>query len=131
MVFWAHSDRSGLTIGAPGAKWQLLAEHLTNASVLSRQLAELALPGNKHFHDMAACGGLLHDFGKYSDAFQDMIESGKGRCQHSVHGAALAYFCAKDRAAAPKAIHVALGIRAQHARLADSKGGAYSLADRI
>ncbi len=131
MVFWAHSDRSGLPIGAPGAKWQLLAEHLTNASVLSRQLAELALPGNKHFHDMAACGGLLHDFGKYSDAFQDMIVSGKGRCQHSVHGAALAYFGAKEGAAAPKAIHVALAIAGHHAGLPDIKGGASSLEERI
>lgn len=131
MAFWAHSDRTGLPPTHPGATWQLLAEHLANVGVLSRQLAELALPGDKHFHDMAACCGLLHDFGKYSDAFQDMIVSGKGRCQHSVHGAALAYFGAKEGAAAPKATHVALAIAGHHAGLPDIKGGESSLEERI
>ena len=131
MTFWAHSDRSGLPVGAPGAKWQPLAEHLITVSVLARQLAELALPGDKHFHDMAACCGLLHDFGKYSDAFQDMIVSGKGRCQHSVHGAVLAYFGAKEGAENPKATHVALAIAGHHAGLPDIKGGTSSLEERI
>ena len=90
MTYWAHSDPTGLAYNAPGAKWQLLSEHLMNVGNLARRLARLALPTNPHFHDMAACCGLLHDFGKYSDEFQKMIRTGKGRCQHAVHGAVLA-----------------------------------------
>lgn len=131
MTFWAHSDRSGLPPGAPGAKWQPLAEHLANVCDLSRQLAKSARPGDTHFHEMAACSGLLHDFGKYTGCFQKMIASGRGRCQHSAHGAALAYFGSGNGAVAPKDLHVALAIAGHHAGLPDIKGGGSSLEERV
>ncbi len=78
--FWAHSDRSGLAEDAPGSKWQPLAEHLENVGKLSRQLAALAAPEFRHFHDLAEWAGVLHDYGKYTPCFQEMIRRGKGKC---------------------------------------------------
>src|SRR5215472_487989 len=130
MTFWAHSDPSGLPPGNPSAKWQPLSQHLENVARLARRLAELAAPSNKCFHNMAQCCGLLHDFGKYNDAFQTMIITGKGRCQHSVHGAAIAYFGAGD-GFSPKALHVSLAVAGHHAGLPDIKGGESSLDSRI
>ncbi len=76
MTFWAHSDPSGLPPCDRNAKWQPLAEHLTNVSALARKLAGLARPHDEQFQELAACCGLLHDFGKYSDCFQKMILTG-------------------------------------------------------
>ena len=121
MKFWAHSDPSGLPPEAPGAKWQLLSDHLENAGAKARQLAELAAPADKTFHDLAARCGLLHDFGKYSDAFQQMILTGKGRCQHSVHGAAVALFGSGD-APQPRATHVSLAVAGHHAGIPNPQG---------
>ncbi|MGH9569506.1 MAG: CRISPR-associated endonuclease Cas3'', partial [Candidatus Angelobacter sp.] len=131
MKFWAHSDPSGLPPEHPNAKWQSLSQHLENVGSLARRLAEFAAPDNKHFQEMAACCGLLHDFGKYSDPFQTMITTGKGRCQHSVHGAAIAYFGTSDEIPAPKAAHIALAIAGHHAGIPDMQGGGSSLQERI
>ena len=130
MTFWAHSDPSGLPPEAPGAKWQLLSKHLENVAANARRLAELAAPSDKNFHDLAACCGLLHDFGKYSDAFQQMILTGKGRCQHSVHGAALAMF-GDGSTPTPKAAHASLAIAGHHAGVPDPQGGETSLEARV
>lgn len=130
MTFWAHSDPSGLPPDHPAARWQTLAEHLEAVGILAYQLAELAAPAEKQFHELARCCGLLHDFGKYGDPFQTMITTGKGRCQHSVHGAAIAYFGGADMPA-PKAFHVSLAIAGHHAGLPNIKGGESSLEARI
>ncbi len=117
--FWAHSDRSGLPPDAPGSYWQPLAEHLQNVARLSRLLAEYAAPQYKHFHDLAEWCGLLHDYGKYSDCFQQMIRTGKGKCPHAIHGAAMAFQL--------RAPHVASAIAGHHAGMPDRD----ELADRI
>lgn len=130
MKFWAHSDPSGLPPEAPGAKWQLLSDHLENVGAKARQLAELAAPCDQKFHDLAACCGLLHDFGKYSDDFQQMIRTGKGRCQHSVHGAAIALL-GTGQSPPPMARHVSLAIAGHHAGLPDIQGGGTSLEARV
>jgi CRISPR-associated endonuclease/helicase Cas3 len=130
MTFWAHSDPSGLPPEHPDARWQTLAEHLAAVGTLAYQLAELATPTDHAFHKLARCCGLLHDFGKYNDPFQTMITTGKGRCQHSVHGAAIAYF-GGAKMPAPKATHVSLAIAGHHAGLPDIKGGESSLEVRI
>ena len=121
MKFWAHSDPTGLPPGAHGAKWQPLSEHLENVGNLARQLAMLAAPDDEKFHRLAESCGLLHDFGKYSDGFQKMITAKKGRCQHAVHGASIAYFGA-DGLPAAKALHVALAVAGHHAGISDLKG---------
>jgi CRISPR-associated endonuclease/helicase Cas3 len=130
MKFWAHSDPSGLPPQNPNAHWQPLSQHLENVSSLARQLALLAAPGNADLHRLAEICGLLHDFGKYSDAFQQMITTGMGRCQHSVHGACIALFGA-GQAPAPMATHVSLAIAGHHAGLPDIKGGESSLEARV
>jgi CRISPR-associated endonuclease/helicase Cas3 len=131
MKYWAHSDRFGLPPDHPGSKWQPLAEHLANVSVLSRQLAEYALPSDKQFQDLASCCGLLHDLGKYSDCFQKMILTGQGRCQHAVHGASVAYFNIFNEDTGPRPTHLALAIAGHHSGLPDMVGGGSSLQSRI
>jgi CRISPR-associated endonuclease/helicase Cas3 len=130
MTFWAHSDPSGLPPDHPAGRWQTLAEHLEAVGILAYQLAELAAPADQGFHALARFCGLLHDFGKYSGPFQTMITTGKGRCQHSVHGAAIAYFGGVEMPAS-KATHVSLAIAGHHAGLPNIHGGGSSLWERI
>ena len=130
MTYWAHSDNSGLAYDVPGSQWQKLADHLANVGVLSRRLAELASPTNPHFHELAAVCGLLHDFGKYSDEFQQMIRTGNGKCQHAIHGAVLARFGTQSSFIPPNLIHVAAAIAGHHAGIPDLTGGGKSLAEK-
>lgn len=111
-MIWAHSDRSGLIWDAPGSAWQPLAVHLQNVSRLSRLLAVAAAPEYRHFHDLADRCGLLHDFGKYTECFQEMITTGKGRCPHAIHGAAIAW----NALSSP---HIAAAIAGHHAGIPD------------
>lgn len=140
MKFWAHSDRSGLAPDAPGARWQLLSEHLGNVAEFSRSLAEAAAPDWPHFHDLAEWCGLLHDYGKYTDCFQQMIRVGKGRCPHAIHGAALAFGGSASDPIGLRAPHVGFAIAGHHAgipdreqlrdRANDSRSEALGLLDR-
>lgn len=86
--YWAHSDPA-CALGTAGGLWQPLAEHLQNVSELARTLAKGAAPEDRYFQELAACAGLLHDFGKYSDCFQQMIRGARRKCPHAIHGAAL------------------------------------------
>ena len=112
MKYWAHSDPAGLPPEAAGAKWQPLAEHLENVAKLARRLAEGTAPEFGHFHDLAERCGLLHDYGKYTDCFQNMILTGKGKCPHAIHGAAMAF-------EQLKAMHIASAIAGHHAGMPD------------
>ncbi|HZQ55081.1 MAG TPA: CRISPR-associated helicase Cas3' [Bryobacteraceae bacterium] len=118
MTFWAHSDRSGLPPEAPGANWQPLAEHLTKVGSLARKLASFAAPSGKQFQDLAEWAGLLHDYGKYTDCFQQRIRTGKGKCPHAIHGAAMAFSGSAERPAL-RAAHVAMAIAGHHAGIPD------------
>jgi CRISPR-associated endonuclease/helicase Cas3 len=112
MTYWAHSDRGGLSMDAAGSKWQPLAEHLEHVAGLSRRLAEEAAPNYNHFHQLAEWSGLLHDYGKYTECFQQMIATGRGKCPHAIYGAAMAYW-------GLKAPHVASAIAGHHAGMPD------------
>jgi CRISPR-associated endonuclease/helicase Cas3 len=77
-------------------------------------LAELAAPQYVHFHQLAEWCGLLHDYGKYTDCFQEMITTGtKMRCPHAIHGAVM-MTCGLPGLVAP---HVASAIAGHHAGL--------------
>ena len=113
MTFWAHSDPRGLPPEALGAHWQPLAEHLRNVARIAKQLAGYAAPEDRHFHDLAEWCGLLHDYGKYTDCFQNMIVTRKGKCPHAIHGAAMAF----DKL---KAMHISSAIAGHHAGMPDN-----------
>ncbi len=130
MLFWAHSDPQGRSENHPEAKWQRLAQHLENVGKLARDLASGAAPNYAHFHDLAEWSGLLHDLGKYQDGFQQMITTGKGRCPHAIHGAAIAHAGA-DGAKGLKAAHIALAIAGHHAGMPDKVGDGSSLQERV
>jgi CRISPR-associated endonuclease/helicase Cas3 len=104
---------------APGSEWQPLAEHLQNVASLARQLARSAAPENAHFHDLAEWCGLLHDYGKYTDGFQEMIRTGKGKCPHAIHGAVMAYSGPALKSIGLSAPHIAAAIAGHHAGMPD------------
>ncbi len=91
LTYWAHSDPDGLTPEDPNSKWQRLSTHLRNVGTLASRLAYEAAPLDHDFHSAAETAGLLHDLGKYTECFQQMIRTGKGRCPHAAHGAYVAY----------------------------------------
>jgi len=61
--FFAHSLK-----GAPKKNWQLLEDHLRNVAARAASFAEPF--GGKEWAYLA---GILHDIGKYSEEFQDML----------------------------------------------------------
>src|SRR3974390_1088962 len=91
MAYWAHSDSAGLPPDDPASHWQTLADHLEKTAVIASRLAANARPGDDSFKRAAELCGYLHDLGKYSDCFQRMIVTGRGRCKHAAHGAVVAY----------------------------------------
>ena len=107
--------------------WQLLAEHLAAVAKISGELAEAARPGDERFVELARLSGLLHDYGKYTDCFQQMIVTGRGRCQHAIHGALLSYFGTSATRTKPNLTHVAAAIAGHHAGLPDITGTGNSL----
>lgn len=123
MTYWAHSDPRNLPPEHPEAHWQRLSDHLENVAALTGVLAAAARPNDAEFKRAAQLAGLLHDFGKYSDCFQDMIRTGKGRCQHSAHGALIAY--------ETKNPDVAFAIAGHHAGMPDPTGGTGTLEVRL
>jgi CRISPR-associated endonuclease/helicase Cas3 len=82
-------------------------------------LASAARPQDVNFADLAGLTGVLHDFGKYTDCFQQMLRTGHGRCQHAIHGAMLAHFGAEGAAKKPGLNSVMAAIAGHHAGLAD------------
>lgn len=82
MNYVAHSDRLGRSCDEPGSECQPLGEHLANVAALEESLARLAAPCNVLLHRLAHASGMLHDYGKYTDCFQRMIATGKGRCSN-------------------------------------------------
>jgi CRISPR-associated endonuclease Cas3-HD len=73
--------------------------------------------------DLAEWSGLLHDFGKYSDCFQKTIREGKGKCQHAIHGAAIAYDNPSQGLLGLGAPHIAHAIAGHHAGIPDRSVG--------
>jgi CRISPR-associated endonuclease/helicase Cas3 len=76
-VFYAHSRP-----GEPLETWERLEWHLRRAGALARRFGRRFNAGTT-----AGASGLLHDVGKYSDAFQDYIIRNVGTVDHSTGGA--------------------------------------------
>ena len=76
-IFYAHSRP-----GEPFETWEQLEWHLRRAGALARRF------GRRFDSGIAAsASGLLHDVGKYSDAFQRRIAEDAGRVDHATGGA--------------------------------------------
>lgn len=130
-AYWAHSAK-GLTAD-PDSRvgWQRLSVHLEAVAALSGELAASARPGDERFTTLARLGGLLHDYGKYTDCFQNMLATGNGRCQHAIHGALLSYRGTDATGAKPSLSHVAAAIAGHHAGLPDFTGEGRTLQTRL
>lgn len=79
-MFFAHSVE-----GKPEEEWQPLADHL---SAVARLAADFASPFGRS--EMASAAGLLHDLGKYTDAFQSRLRGSPHSVDHSTWGAKVA-----------------------------------------
>lgn len=77
MTFYAHTRK-----GQPESEWQTLLDHLTNTSTLAAQLGMDA-----GISELAQTAALLHDLGKYSQAFQRRLQGASIRVDHSTAGA--------------------------------------------
>lgn len=73
MEKYAHINDKG--------KKQPIKDHLCNTAELARNNAV------EDSKDMAYAIGMIHDIGKYADAFQDRLNGGKGKFEHSACGA--------------------------------------------
>ncbi len=75
--YYAHSKE-----GLDKTEWQLLKEHLDNTSVLAVELGRDA-----GISELARVAALLHDVGKYSQAFQKRLEGSNHKVDHATAGA--------------------------------------------
>jgi CRISPR-associated endonuclease/helicase Cas3 len=108
-----------------------LAEHLEAVAELGGKLAESTRPGDERFATLVRLGGLLHDYGKYTDCFQRRLATSRGRCPHAIYGALLSYWGTGANGAKPGLFHVAAAIAGHHAGLPDFTGDGNSLKNRL
>lgn len=76
-LYFGHSKT-----GFDKSKWQCLKDHLVNTANLAEELGRDA-----GVSELARVAGLMHDIGKYSEAFQRRLEGSKHRVDHSTAGA--------------------------------------------
>lgn len=76
-MYYAHSKE-----GLDKSEWQLLKDHLTKTGDWAAELGRDA-----GISELARTAALLHDIGKYSQAFQRRLEGSKRRVDHSTAGA--------------------------------------------
>lgn len=87
--YYAHTYKSSTGEVLDKKCWQPLSNHLRNVADRARQFAKPL-----GFSDAANLAGLLHDLGKYSEAFQEYLAGerpGSVETHHAVYGAALAF----------------------------------------
>src|SRR5690606_5877137 len=77
MVFFAHTKSD-----CPKEEWQLLKDHLHNTALMSKQFADTF-----DTSEIAFVIGLLHDIGKYSEEFQQLLQGRNIHVDHSTAGA--------------------------------------------
>jgi len=91
--------------------WHLLADHLIKTGHLAKECAS-----NFGAGDLAFMAGLLHDLGKYTEAFQRRLQGSGERVDHSTRGAQLAV----ERFGQLGKL-IAYGIAGHHAGLANGR----------
>lgn len=118
VVHYAHSSPL-----VDEAHWQPLAEHLQNVGAMAREFASAF-----DAEAPAEVAGLLHDLGKYTEAFQARLHGSTQRVDHSTHGARVA----AERFGAIGRL-LAYGIAGHHAGLANGQGTGerVALAERL
>lgn len=96
MEYFARTDPRNPTMlpEEPQARWQPLRNHLTAVANLAESFGKAIRPGDKIFEEHLHLIGLVHDVGKYADAFQERLrDAARGhtpqRVEHAVHGALL------------------------------------------
>jgi CRISPR-associated endonuclease/helicase Cas3 len=117
-MFYAHS-----TSDTTRRDWQPLSEHAQAVGELAAAYGKPLGLGN-----IARLAGLLHDLGKYTEAFQLRLTGASIRVDHSTAGAALVRSIGIDRYVADLLGYVIAG---HHAGLPDRLGGAGSLEERL
>ena len=75
--YFAHSKKD-----KDKSEWQPLIEHLMNTADLAEQFGRDA-----NISELARTAALLHDLGKYSDAFQRRLEGSPRKVDHATAGA--------------------------------------------
>jgi CRISPR-associated endonuclease/helicase Cas3 len=104
MAYYAHTAE-----GDPEAAWEPLRRHLEEVAALAAARA-----AGFGAAEIAQAAGLLHDLGKYSDAFQARLRDPKIRVDHSSAGAVWA----RDHLS-PWGALIAHAVAGHHAGLAD------------
>ncbi|MBC7136582.1 MAG: CRISPR-associated endonuclease Cas3'', partial [Oceanibaculum nanhaiense] len=104
MIYWAHSP------AREGAPPEALEWHLRRTAALARRFAQAFRAGH-----WGAAAGLLHDIGKYTEPFQNYIQNGGPRTEHSTAGAMEARRLYGD----VLGLLLAYGIAGHHAGLPD------------
>ncbi len=77
MLYYAHSKK-----GKDKTEWQLLKDHLVNTADLAEKFGQDA-----GISELARAAALLHDLGKYSQAFQNRLDGAKRKVDHATAGA--------------------------------------------
>ena len=120
-MYYAHSASS-----ADRSDWQRLADHLHNVAALAGRFG-----AKFEAEQLAGLAGILHDLGKYSEAFQAYIE-GRGQSpDHSTAGAQEVRTLARTTGDMMAAWLAAYAIAGHHGGLPDGTWPAPSLTERL
>jgi CRISPR-associated endonuclease/helicase Cas3 len=120
-MFYAHS-----TCRPDKSNWQSLRDHLLNVAALT------AASGAKFGASRAgALAGMLHDLGKYTEAFQLYIQGRGPSVDHSTAGAQIALAQSGEPADRVMADLVAYAVAGHHVGLPDRANGPASLDSRV
>lgn len=92
------------------AKSRAVDGHQLTVKEHLKEVSELAFNYGDEFGcgEIAALAGQFHDFGKYSDSFQDLLNGRTSKIDHAICGAAFLNQCAKGKSAAEAVFKPAL-----------------------